>query len=52
MDKRHDRKVKNKNTEDLEIKIIPGLGADNARQNKHHNARLEPLGPNGKRREN
>jgi hypothetical protein len=45
VDKRHDRKVKNKNTEDLEIKI-------NARQNNHHTARLEPLGPNGKRREN
>ncbi len=45
MDNRHDRKLKNKNTEDLEIKIV-------ARQNKRHNARLESLGPNAKRREN
>ena len=46
----HDRRLSNKKTEQLEIKQEPSSNADNARQNQGHNARLESLGPNTRRR--
>ena len=45
----HDRRMQNKKTKQLEIKQVPGSGAENDRQNKNHNARLESLGPNTRR---
>jgi hypothetical protein len=49
MKNKSDLQKQNKRVEDLELKIIPSSGASNARQNKHHNSRIESLGPNTKR---
>jgi hypothetical protein len=52
MKNKSDLQKQNRRVEQLEIKIDPSSGADNDRQNKNHNARLESLGPNTKRRGN
>jgi hypothetical protein len=49
MKNKHDRELQNKRIEQYEIRQEPSSNADNARQNKGHNARLESLGPNTRR---
>jgi hypothetical protein len=49
MKNKHDRSIQNKRVKQLELNVVPSSGAENDRQNKGHNARIESLGPNTRR---